>query len=100
MNGLKQGREKEGPHTIRFTCLLLLTLGLFAFPTIETTDGGVLTVGPDGTKGILIDTAHGVGIEVPKGALTEDTVITITVVDTGIPEVPMRKRISYGFRIT
>ncbi|MBK7858323.1 MAG: Ig-like domain-containing protein [Archangiaceae bacterium] len=85
---------------MRCTGLLLLTLALSACPSIETTDGGVITVGPDGTKGILIDTAHGVGLEIPKGALTEETVITITVIDTGIPEVPMRKRISYGYRIS
>lgn len=84
----------------RLLWLLLLTPGLFACPNISTVDGGVLVVGPNGTDGITIDTANGVGIAVPKGALTEDTAITITRIDTGIPEVPMRKRISYGYRLS
>ncbi len=69
-------------------------------PNISTTDGGPLTIGPNGTDGVLIDTASGIGISVPKGALTEDTLITIIVVDTGVPEVPMRKRISFGYKIS
>jgi len=79
---------------------LFLAPFLTGCPTISTTDGGPLTIGPDGTNGILIDTASGIGLSVPKGALAEDTVITITVVDTGIPEVPMRKRISLGYRLS
>src|SRR6476646_4020380 len=84
----------------RLVRLLLLTPALFACPQVSTTDGGVLLVGPEGTPGIVIDTMYGVGISVPKGALTEETLISITVVDQGIPEVPMRKRISWGYRLS
>jgi hypothetical protein len=83
---------------MRFTWLLFLTFGLFACPSVDIADGGTITVGADGTKDIEI--VNGIGIAVPKGALTEDTSITVTIVDQGIPEVPMRKRISYGFRIS
>lgn len=84
----------------RLVSLLTLSLCFFACPPpISTVDGGQLTVGPDGTNGIVIDTASGVAIDVPKGAVATDTLITIIVVDTGIPEVPGRKRISFGYRI-
>lgn len=81
--------------------LLLLTPALFACPSVSTIDGGVFVVGPDGTgTTIVVDTMYGVGISVPKGAVSEETAISITLVDQGIPEVPMRKRISYGYRIS
>ncbi|MBL8955564.1 MAG: Ig-like domain-containing protein [Myxococcaceae bacterium] len=85
---------------IRLAVVSSLASLLAGCPTISTTDGGPLTIGPNGTDGILIDTASGIGLSVPKGALTEDTLITVTVVDTNIPEVPMRKRISLGYRIS
>jgi hypothetical protein len=39
-------------------------------------------------------------IEVPAGAFTEEQRIFVTIVDTGIPDVPMRKRISFGYRLS
>ncbi len=36
----------------------------------------------------------------PKGAVDQETIIQVTIVDTGIPEVPGRKRISYGYRLS
>jgi hypothetical protein len=69
-------------------------------PNITTTDGGVFDITPAGTNGVLIDTATGVSINVPKGAVDSETDIFITVIDTGIPDVPGRKRISYGYRLS
>ncbi len=37
-------------------------------------------------------------MDIPAGALSEDTEITVTVVDDGIPNVPGRTRVSYGYR--
>jgi hypothetical protein len=86
---------------LKLCWLLLLTPALFACPSVSTTDGGSFLVGPDGTgTTIVVDTMYGVGISVPKGALDEETLISITLIDTGIPEVPMRKRISYGYRLS
>ena len=81
--------------------LVLLATGLLcACPSISTTDGGSWTVGPEGTKGIAIDTSNGVAIDVPAGAVQTDTLITVTRVEMGIPEVPGRKRISAGYRFS
>ncbi len=67
-------------------------------PIIDTGDGGdgPVVVGPEG--GIFI--RNGWGIDVPRGALTSQTVIQVTIVDTGVPEVPGRKRISLGYRFS
>ncbi|MBL9039026.1 MAG: Ig-like domain-containing protein, partial [Archangium sp.] len=79
----------------------LLLLGLTACPpTIDTgEDGGgtgPIVVGPNG--GLFV--RSGLAIDVPKGAVTDETIITITIVDTGIPEVADRKRISFGYRLS
>ncbi len=67
-------------------------------PRIDTGNdgGGVIFATPEG--GIFI--REGAVIDIPKGALEKDAQITVTVVDTGIPEIPMRKRVSYGFRFS
>jgi hypothetical protein len=67
-------------------------------PVIDTGDGGdgPVVVGPEG--GLFI--RNGWAINVPRGALTAQTVIQVTIVDTGVPEVPGRKRISLGYRFS
>jgi len=68
-------------------------------PNIDTnTDAGdnEIVVGPGG--GIFI--RNGFAVDIPRGAVTEETRIFVSVEDTGIPEVPMRKRISYGYRFS
>jgi hypothetical protein len=77
---------------------LLLPVLLCACPSISTTDGGTFTVGPEGTKGIVIDTSTGVAIDVPAGAVADEKRITVVPQADGIPEVPGRKRISLGYR--
>src|SRR5438445_8249542 len=78
----------------------LLALALAACPPpIDTGDGGMdneIIVGPAG--GIFI--RNGFGIDVPAGAFTEEQRIFVTIVDTGVPDVPMRKRISFGYRFS
>jgi hypothetical protein len=69
-------------------------------PSISLSDGGFFDVTPQGTGGVDIDTSTGVAISVPKGAVTEETIIFVTVTDTGIPDVPGRKRISLGYRLS
>lgn len=79
--------------------LLLLLTGLTACPRIDTGDDGgtgPITAGPEG--GIFI--RAGYAIEIPRGALSQETQITVTVFDTNIPEVEGRKRISYGYRFS
>lgn len=84
----------------RISWLLPLALVLVACPPpIDTGDGGSdneIVVGPKG--GIFI--RNGFGIDVPAGAFTEEQRIFVTIVDTGIPDVPMRKRISFGYRFS
>jgi hypothetical protein len=66
-------------------------------PSIHTDNGtGMVTVGPDGGLFVL----QGASIEIPKGALSTDSVITVTVGDSGIPDVQGRKRISMGYRFS
>lgn len=69
-------------------------------PPIDTGDGGLdneILVGPMG--GLFI--RNGYGIEVPAGAFTEEQRIFVTIAaDSEIPEVPMRKRISLGYRLS
>lgn len=42
----------------------------------------------------------GVYFDIPEGAVEADTTISVRVVDDSIPEVPNRKRVSFGYRIT
>lgn len=68
-------------------------------PPLNTPDGGddnTLVVGPTG--GLFI--RNGYGLEVPPGAFDQEQRIFVTIFDTGIPEVPMRSRISYGYRLS
>ncbi len=80
--------------------LLPLALLLGACPgPIDLPDGGddgALVVGPAGA----IFVRPGYVLEVPPGAFTEQQTIVVTIVDTDIPEVPMRKRISRGYRLS
>ena len=81
---------------------LLAAFCLFAgcIPKIDTgEDGGatgVITAGPEG--GIFV--RNGAVLDIPKGALSTTVSITLTIIDTGIPEVPGRKRISLGYRFS
>ncbi len=81
---------------------------LFALPLILTLAGCPprIDTGADG-GGVIIANAEGgifirsgAVIEIPAGALDKEVQITVTVVDTGIPEVPMRKRVSFGYRFS
>jgi hypothetical protein len=69
-------------------------------PPIDTgTDGsldGPIVVGPEG--GLFI--RNGFGVEFPPNSVAVKSTITVTIVDTGIPEVPMRKRVSFGYRFS
>ncbi|MFZ5471291.1 MAG: Ig-like domain-containing protein [Myxococcota bacterium] len=67
-------------------------------PSIDTGDdgGGVIFAGPEG--GIFI--REGAAIEIPKNALAAKAQITVTVIDSGVPEVPGRKRVSFGYRFS
>ncbi len=69
-------------------------------PNINTGEDGGFTgpidVGPEG--GLFI--RNGAALDIPKGALSTNVQITLTIVDTGIPEVPGRKRISLGYRFS
>lgn len=82
--------------------VLLFGLALLASgcPTINTGDDGggtgPITVGPEG--GIFV--RQGAVLDIPRGAVTGTTTIVLTIIDTGIPEVPERKRISFGYRFS
>ncbi len=68
-------------------------------PPIDTGDGGPdneIVVGPAG--GLFL--RNGYGLDVPAGAFAEEQRIFVTIFDTGIPEVPMRTRISFGYRLS
>jgi hypothetical protein len=84
---------------IRHIFSLLVLATLFGCPpNIDAGDGGdgPIHVGPEG--GIFI--RAGYGVEIPRGAVEEATDIFVTIFDTGIPEVPMRTRISAGYRFS
>lgn len=80
--------------------LLPLALALAACPPpINLPDGGddnTIIVGPEG--GLFV--RNGYGLDVPAGAFDSEQRIFVTIVDTGIPEVPMRKRVSFGYRLS
>jgi hypothetical protein len=85
---------------MRLTWLPAVLLPLLtACPYIDTgTDGGdnELVAGPNG--GIFI--RNGYAVDIPKGALSEETRIFVSIEDTNIPVVPMRTRISFGYRFS
>ncbi len=58
--------------------------------------GGIIYAGPEG--GLFV--REGASIEIPKGALATEAQITVTVIDSSIPDVPGRKRISMGYRFS
>lgn len=80
--------------------LLPLALCLAACPgPLDLPDGGddnTIIVGPKG--GLFI--RNGYGLDVPAGAFDDEQRIFVTIIDTGVPEVPMRKRISLGYRLS
>ena len=67
-------------------------------PVIDTgADGGnEIVVGPNG--GIFV--RLGAVLDIPRGAVDEETRIFVTIVDTGIPDVPGRTRISFGYKFS
>jgi hypothetical protein len=80
----------------RLLCVPLL-LALVACPDpIDTGSdgGGALVVGPEGGRFIR----EGAFIDIPANAVASETVIEVDVLDEGIPEIPGRTRISFGFR--
>ena len=82
----------------RLLWLPLLATMLACPPAIDTgEDGsGIIYAGPEG--GLFI--REGASIEIPRGALSAEAQITVTVVDSNIPEVTGRKRISMGYRFS
>jgi hypothetical protein len=83
----------------RLVAVVFTTAALLACPPpIDAGDGGdgPITVGPGG----LLIMRPGWGLNVPPGAVAADTVIQVNVFDTGIPEVPNRTRISFGYRFS
>ncbi|MHB8873926.1 MAG: Ig-like domain-containing protein [Myxococcaceae bacterium] len=79
--------------------LFALCLALVACPPpIDTGNdgGGVITVDSAGGRFIR----DGAYIDVPAGAVSATTHINVTIIDTGIPDVPGRKRVSLGYWFT
>jgi hypothetical protein len=85
---------------LKLLWVLGLTVALSACPNIDTgEDGGAtgpILVTPKG--GIFV--RQGAVLDIPANAVAQDTTIVLTIIDTGIPEVPERKRISYGYRFS
>lgn len=85
-------------HWLSLAALALVLTG--CPPPVDTgPDGGAtgpFTVGPEGGKFVR----DGVYFDIPRNAVASETTITVSVIDQGIPEVPNRRRISYGYRIT
>lgn len=78
-----------------WAALVVLAVGSGCIPKIDiSADGGTFVVGPEG--GIF--SRNGAVLEFPKGAVDQEQVITVEVIDQNVPEVPMRKRISFGYR--
>lgn len=83
----------------RLLAVVVLWASLSACPPpIDTGDGGdgPIVVGPKG--GLFI--RPGFGLNVPAGAVSTDTAITVSIIDDGMPEVAGRKRISYGYQFS
>lgn len=94
-------------HLLKVTPLSSSLIGLLTISTLLTAcpppvnlpDGGddnTIVVGPEG--GLFI--RNGYAMDFPRGAVTTETNIFITRLDTGIPEIPDRKRISFGYRFS
>lgn len=84
---------------MRWPIGLLALVVLTGCPRVDTgEDGGTgpINAGPQG--GLFI--RAGYAIEIPQGALSQDVQINVAIIDTGIPEVDGRKRISFGYRFT
>ncbi len=79
--------------------LALLLLAGCPPPIDVGEDGGAtgpIVVGPRG--GLFV--REGAVIDIPAGAVTDEVRIFVTVVDTGVPDVPDRKRVSFGYRFS
>jgi len=81
--------------------LLTVCAGLSACPpVVDVPDGGgddrMIVVGPEG--GLFV--RSGAGVEFPRGAVTESTTLFVTIDDMGLPDIPERKRISVGYRLS
>src|SRR5262245_57833492 len=88
----------RGFSSMRRLLWVSLLAVLSACPSVGTDEGdGFVTVGPEGTNGPVVFKNVGASIDVPRGALTEETQIQVTSTDQGIPAVPGRKRISTGY---
>lgn len=65
-----------------------------------------IDLGADGGDTFVVGAAGGIFVrngamlDFPHGAVTEDTRITVTITDTGVPDVPQRKRVSFGYRLS
>lgn len=85
---------------LRSSLFGLLATALTACPPpVNLPDGGddnALVITPEG--GLFV--RNGFALDVPRGAVTQDTNIFITRIDTGVPDVPDRKRISFGYRFS
>lgn len=82
---------------MRWPKWVLVLIVLAGCPRVDTgEDGGVgpINVTPEG--GLFV--RAGYAIDIPKGAVSEAVQITVTIIDTGIPEVMGRKRVSFGYR--
>lgn len=87
-------------------CRLLALIGVSSMallacpPVVNLPDGGednAFTLTPEGGGPFI---RNGYAFEVPRNAVTGETRIFFTRVDTGIPDIPGRKRISPGWRIS
>ncbi|MCA3015662.1 MAG: Ig-like domain-containing protein, partial [Myxococcaceae bacterium] len=68
-------------------------------PPVDLPDGGddnALTLTPEG--GLFV--RNGYALDVPRNAVNGETRLFFTRVDTGIPEIEGRKRISFGWRVS
>ncbi len=84
---------------MRWPIGLLALVVLLGCPRIDTGDDGgtgPINAGPSG--GIFI--RAGYAIDIPRGAHDTDVQITVSIIDTGLPDVPQRKRISFGYRFS
>ena len=86
---------------LRRSWLLLLVAVISACPpTIDTGEDagadGPIVLTPEG--GIFV--RKGVVLSIPAGAVDENVTIFVTIVDTGIPDITGRKRVSLGYRLS
>ncbi len=80
--------------------LAVVALMMACPPNIDTGEDagadGPIVVTPEG--GIFV--RKGAVLNIPAGAVDADTTLFVTIVDTGIPDIMGRKRVSFGYRIS